>query len=78
MTNRIPKDELLALTPETWGEWYDAQNVELRAGIMVAVDTLIDRRGLNAREAMVTVYAIIETAKLDELDRMMNLPHSVN
>ena len=78
MKNRIAHEELLALTPETWAAWFDAQSIELRSGIMDAVNSLIDREGLTARQAMVSVYALIETAKLDELDRLYNLPHSVN
>ena len=78
MKNRIPKEVLVALTPDTWGAWYEAQTAELRDGIMLAVNSLIDREGLTARQAMVSVYAMVETAKLDELDRMMNLPHTVN
>lgn len=78
MKNRIPHETLLSMTPDMWAAWYDAQATELRGNIMLAVNTLIDREGLTARQAMVAVYALVETAKLDELDRMFNLPHSVN
>jgi predicted hotdog family 3-hydroxylacyl-ACP dehydratase len=77
MKNRIPHEELIALTPATWAAWYQEQSESLRAGIMLAVDRL-QVEGLTARQAMVSVYALIESAKLDELDRLYNLPHTVN
>lgn len=77
MKNRIPDSELLALTPDMWAAWYDQQDATLRADIIRASDALV-HQGLTARQAMVSVYALVESAKLDELDRLYNLPHSVN
>jgi hypothetical protein len=77
MNIRISKDELQNLTADQWNDWFHAQAVELRGAILLAVETL-ETRGFNLRQAMVGVYAVVESAKLDELDRIMNLPHSVN
>jgi hypothetical protein len=73
---RISKDELLNLTPADWATWFDRQHAQIQEAIVQTVESL-RARGFNDRQAMVSVYAIIEDERLRQLEELHKIPHVV-